>query len=201
MTEAGLHATVDTSFTTMRRDMFTSGLAAQIGGNAFIVWCAIKYFADYSTGKAWPGMRAIADKVGLGLGSVKRAIDVLVDAKLVRVVGAHSKQRGQTYVATERLLVTVGHTVLCTVVIDYVPSHLPETMQAIEQAIREGKPHPKAFANCTIIPGNGFVWDASRGVLENARLPVTEIQQAAAPAKHLDTARAILGMPPKKCAG
>lgn len=199
MTELpGLQATVDTSFTTMRRDMFTSGLAAQIGGNAFIVWCAIKYFADYSTGKAWPGMRAIAEKVGLSLGSVKNAIDVLVDAKLVRVVSGHSKVRGQTYVATERLLVTVGQTVLCTVVIDYVPSHLPETVRAIEQAILEGKPHPKAFANCTIIPGDGFAWDASKGVLENARLPVTEIQRVSPPTKHLDAARAILGMPPKK---
>jgi len=201
MTEPGLQATVDTSFTTMRRDMFSSGLAAQIGGNAFMVWCAIKYFADYNTGKAWPGMRAIAEKVGLSLGSVKNAIDVLKDAKLVRVVHGHNKQRGQTYIATERLLVTVGNTVLCTVVIDYVPTHLPATIQAIEQAIREGKPHPKAFANCTIIPGSGFAWNAEQGVLENHQLHVTEINQARPAAKHLDAARAMLGMPPKKSTG
>lgn len=200
MTEQGLHATVDTSFTTMRRDMFTSGLAAQIGGNAFIVWCAIKYFADYSTGKAWPGMRAIAEKCGISLGSVKNAIDVLEEAKLVRVVHGHNRKRGQTYVATERLLVTVGQTVLCTIVLDYVPAHLPTTMKAIEDAIREGKPHPKAFANCTIIPGNGFTWNADAGVLENARLPITEVSQTK-PQEHLDMARAILGLPPKKKAG
>lgn len=198
MTDPGLQATVDTSFTTMRRDMFSSGLAAQIGGNAFMVWCAIKYFADYNTGKAWPGMRAIAEKVGIGLGSVKRAIDILEDAKLVRIVGASSKTRGQTYIATERLLVTVGNTVLCTVVIDYVPTHLPETIQAIEQAIREGKPHSQAFANCTIIPGSGFAWDTEQGVLRNAALPVTQITQPASATKHLDAARAILGMMPKK---
>lgn len=198
MIDQGLQATVDTSFTTMRRDMFTSGLAAQIGGNAFIVWCAIKYFADYSTGKAWPGMRAIAEKVGLSLGSVKNAIDILEDAKLVRVVQAHNKKRGQTYVATERLLVTVGQTVLCTVVIDYVPSHLPETLAAIAEAIREGKPHPNAFANCSIIPGENFTWDQAAGVLRNAELPVTKLQQAKPPTEHLDAARAILGMPKKK---
>lgn len=198
MIEQGLHATVDTSFTTMRRDMFTSGLAAQIGGNAFIVWCAIKYFADYSTGKAWPGMRAIAEKVGLSLGSVKNAIDILEEAKLVRVVQAHNKQRGQTYVATERLLVTVGQTVLCTVVIDYVPSHLQETLSEIEEALREGKPHPKAFANCTIIPGDNFTWDAEKGVLRNQTLPVTKLQQPRPKTEHLDAARAILGMPKKR---
>lgn len=198
MIDHGLQATVDTSFTTMRRDMFTSGLAAQIGGNAFIVWCAIKYFADYSTGKAWPGMRAIAEKVGLSLGSVKNAIDILEEAKLVRVIQAHNKTRGQTYVATERLLVTVGQTVLCTVVIDYVPSHLPETFKAIEEAIRDGKPHPNAFANCTIIPGENFAWDAAKGVLTNATLPVTQLQQPRPAAEHLDQARAILGMTKKK---
>lgn len=200
MIDQGLRATVDTSFTTMRRDMFTSGLAAQIGGNAFIVWCAIKYFADYSTGKAWPGMRAIAEKVGLSLGSVKNAIDTLEEAKLVRVIQTHNRTRGQTYVATERLLVTVGNTVLCTIVLDYVPSHLPSTLQAIEQAIKEGKPHPKAFANCTIIPGNGFAWDPTEGVLKNEKLPITEVSQTKTQ-EHLDMARAILQLPPKKKAG
>ena len=50
---------IDTSFQTLQRDLFSSGLAAKIGMNAFGVWLAIKSHADYNTGKAWPGMRRL----------------------------------------------------------------------------------------------------------------------------------------------
>jgi hypothetical protein len=33
---------IDASFQTVQRDLFTSGMAAQIGMNAFGVWLAIK---------------------------------------------------------------------------------------------------------------------------------------------------------------
>ena len=41
--ELDLRGDLDTTYQTQQRDMFTSGLAASIGVNAFAVWHAIKY--------------------------------------------------------------------------------------------------------------------------------------------------------------
>ena len=90
---------IDSSFTTEQRDLFASGIVAEIGVNAYAVWHAIKYYADYNTGKAFPGMRTIAAKLGIGVGSVSRAIESLERARMLRVVQGHSKRRGQTYIA------------------------------------------------------------------------------------------------------
>ena len=55
---------IDSSFVTEQRDLFASGIVAEIGVNAYAVWSAIKYFADYNTGHAWPGMRKLGEKLG-----------------------------------------------------------------------------------------------------------------------------------------
>ena len=119
-----IEGNIDSSFTTEQRDLFASGIVAEIGVSAYAVWHAIKYYADYNTGHAWPGMRKIGEKVGLSPMTVKRAIDTLEAARMVRIVAASSKRRGQTYIARERMTVGLGKIVLCTIVIDYVPARL-----------------------------------------------------------------------------
>ena len=99
---------IDTSFTTEQRDLFASGLVAEIGVNAYAVWSAIKYFADYNTGHAWPGMRKLGEKLGLSPMTVKRAIDTLEQMKMVRIVAESTKRKGQTYIARERMSVRLG---------------------------------------------------------------------------------------------
>ena len=42
---------VDSSFTTEQRDLFASGLVAEIGVNAYAVWQAIKFYADFAREK------------------------------------------------------------------------------------------------------------------------------------------------------
>lgn len=156
---------IDSSFTTEQRDLFASGLVAEIGVNAYAVWSAIKFYADFSTGHAFPGMRTIGEKLGLGKSTVQRAVETLVEAKMLRVIKAASKRRGQTYVARERLSVRIGQQVLCTIVIDYVPAKLRGQLNRIEQALMAGERDPEAFAEVEIIPGPGFVWDSNSGVL------------------------------------
>lgn len=56
---------IDSSFTTEQRDMFASGMVAEIGVNAYAVWHGIKYYADFETGEAFPGMRALGKKLGI----------------------------------------------------------------------------------------------------------------------------------------
>lgn len=166
---------IDSSFTTEQRDLFASGIVAEIGVSAYAVWHAIKYYADYNTGKAFPGMRTIAAKLGIGVGSVSRAIDSLERAKMLRVVQVHSKRRGQTYIARERMSVTVGATTLCTIVIDYVPERLRGQIKRLGESFKTGEHDPEAFAEVEIIPGEGFTWDEQtktlRGKVAAASMP------------------------------
>lgn len=156
---------IDSSFTTEQRDLFSSGMVAEIGVNAYAVWQAIKFYADFKTGEAFPGMRTLGQKLGLSQPTVQRAVKTLEAANLVRVTKNHTKRRGQTYVARERLRVTLGSRVLCTIVVDYVPNTLRQRLQRIEQALATGEADQEAFAQVEIIPGPGFVWDEKAGVL------------------------------------
>lgn len=156
---------IDSSFTTEQRDLFASGMVAEIGVNAYAVWQAIKYYADFNTGEAFPGMRTLGQKLGLSQPTVQRAVKGLEAAKLLRVTKSHTKRRGQTYVARERLRVALGNTVLCTIIVDYVPNTLRQRLNRIEQALTTGEADPDAFAEVEIIPGDGFIWDEGAGVL------------------------------------
>ena len=168
---------IDTSFTTEQRDLFASGLVAEIGVNAYAVWSAIKYFADYNTGHAWPGMRKLGEKLGLSPMTVKRAIDTLEQMKMVRIVAESTKRKGQTYIARERMSVRLGERILCTIVLDYVPSQLRGKLNRLEQALATGENDPDAFAEVEIIPGEGFVWDERSKTLKG-RVAAKEIPNA-----------------------
>lgn len=156
---------IDSSFTTEQRDLFSSGMIAEIGVNAYAVWQAIKFYADFKTGEAFPGMRTLGQKLGLSQPTVQRAVKVLEAAQLVRITKGHSKRRGQTYVARERLRVALGSRVLCTIIVDYVPNTLRQRLSRIEQALATGESDREAFAEVEIIPGPGFQWDEKAGVI------------------------------------
>lgn len=168
---------IDSSFTTEQRDLFASGLVAEIGVNCYAVWQAIKYYADYNTGEAFPGMRTLGAKLGISPATVQRAIKGLVEVKLLRVAKGHNKRRGQTYIARERLRVTLGNTVLCTIIVDYVPNNMRQRLNRIEQSLTTGEKDPEAFAEVEIIPGEGFVWDSKAGVLRG-KVAAKEIPQS-----------------------
>lgn len=172
---------IDTSFQTLQRDLFASGLAAEIGPNAFVTWLAIKNHADFESGLAWPGMRRLAVLTGLPLSSVSKAVQRLLAHHLVRVV-APSKgkgRRGQTYLACERLDVRLGDRVLCTIVLDYVPARLREQVKRIDQALRSDDGVAEVLAACTILPGEGFAWDPKSGALR-AVLSVRDLPEVPA---------------------
>lgn len=168
---------IDTSFITNQRDLFTSGLAAQIGMNAFGVWLAIKSHSDYNTGECWPGMRRLSELTRLSLGAIQKSVQILLDAKLLRLALAGKGKRSAKYVARERLDVRIGSRVICTIVIDYVPNRLRERLEKIAKAVSEGIDDPEAFAQVDIIPGRDFMWDAEakmlRAAISIAELPAT----------------------------
>ena len=93
-----MRGAVDTSFETLQRDLFASGMAARIGMNAFGVWLAIKSHADYATGECWPGMRRLAGLTGLAVGTIQKSVRTLLDARLLRIKKMGGRGRGNTYV-------------------------------------------------------------------------------------------------------
>lgn len=166
---------IDSSFITEQRDLFTSGTVAEIGVSAYAVWSAIKTYADFNTGEAWPGMRTIGEAVGLSKSSVDRAVEVLKQAHMLRITKGYSKSKGQTYIARERLTVRLGNRVICVIVVDYVPSKLRGQIRNIEKALTDPKPSPEVFADVEILPGEGFSWDGEtlmlRGRIAASELP------------------------------
>ena len=175
-----IEGNIDSSFTTEQRDLFASGIVAEIGVNAYAVWSAIKFYADYNTGHAWPGMRKLGEKLGLSAMTVKRAIDQLETAKMVRIVASSTKRKGQTYIARERMSIRLGKRVLCTIVIDYVPGTLRGKINRLESALATGEDDPEAFAEVEIIPGEGFQWDESTRTLKG-QVAAREIPRAPDP--------------------
>lgn len=165
---------IDSSFTTEQRDMFASGMVAEIGVNAYAVWHGIKYYADFETGEAFPGMRALGKKLGISQPTVQRAIERLVESKLVRIAKPHTKRRGQTYIARERMAVRIGSRLLCTIVVDYVPNTMRQRLSRIQNALATGEHDQEAFAEVEIIPGPGFKWFEKEGVLR-AEIAVSDI--------------------------
>jgi DNA-binding transcriptional regulator LsrR (DeoR family) len=122
-------------------------------------------------------MRKIGEKLGISKDTVQRAIDSLQQAHMVRIIQGHTKRRGQTYIARERMCVRLGNVVLCTIVIDYVPNSLRGKLHRIEQALKTGEHDAEAFAEVEVIPGEGFTWDEQTKSLRG-RVAAREIPKA-----------------------
>ncbi len=170
-----LKGEIDTTFQTQQRDMFTSGLAAAIGVNAFAVWHAIKSHANYETGKCWPGIRRLMELTGIASASVQGAIKSLEQAHLLRVTRLGKKN---IYVARERMDVRVGKRVICTVVVDYVPNSMRERMAKLKDAALTGDMESEdVWADVDVIPGPGMVYDKGTGTFKGL-MRADEVPQA-----------------------
>lgn len=169
---------INTSFATYQADLFESGLVAQIGANAFAVWSAIKAHADYQTGLSWPSIRRLMNLTGLASATVQKCLKTLEAAKLLR---SEVKGKSRYYLARERLDISLGSVVVCTVVVDYVPSQLRNKLAKVKAALEAGEDNPEAFAAVEIIPGNGFAWDDKakvlRGTVKASDLPQSDSEE------------------------
>lgn len=166
---------INTSFATVQRDLFESGLVAQIGVNSFAVWMSIKAHADYNTGVAWPSIRRLMELTGLASATVQKALRSLEENNLLR--SSHKGQR-RIYVAREKLDVRLGSRVICVIVLDYVPAKFRATLARVKTALSTGEDDPAAFAQVEVLPGPGFVWDDKtkrlRGSIRPSELPPDE---------------------------
>lgn len=159
---------IDSTFGTFQRDMFESGLAAEIGANGFIIWVAIKTHADFNTGVAWPSIRRLSAITGLADKTVQKVLRELEQASLLRIVQTGNQRTSTRYIARERLDVKLGNKLLCRIVIDYVPQAIKQQLHKISETLKTGERNPDAFSQVEIIPGDGFVWNPQTGTLQGA---------------------------------
>lgn len=94
---------------------------------------------------------------GLASATVQNAIAKLEAERLLR--SRRGKGQRILYVARERLDVRFGKRVICSIVVDYVPTRLREQLHQIRQALEAGEGDHEVFAQVEIIPGPGFVWN------------------------------------------
>ena len=170
---------IDSTFGTFQRDMFESGLVAELGANCFVIWIAIKTHADFNTGVAWPSIRRLAAITGLADKTVQKALKELETASLLRIVKSGNQRASNRYIARERLDVRLGSRLLCRIVIDYVPQAIKTQLHKISETLKTGERNPEAFSEVEIIPGPGFVWNSITGTLQGS-VSVKEV-----PAKEL----------------
>lgn len=159
-TNVVIQGDIDTTYHTQQRDMFVSGLAAEIGVNAFAVWHAIKSHADYQTGVAWPGIRRLMALTGLSSDPVQAAIKKLVTHHLLRI---SKRGRKNVYIARERMDVRVGNIVVCTIAIDFVPATMRERLAKLKQSAAGDTDGSDIWAEVELIPGPEMMLNASSG--------------------------------------
>jgi hypothetical protein len=146
---------------TQQRDVFRSGLAAEIGVYAYSVWNAIKSHSDFNTGDSYPGIRRLCRLTGICDQTVQSSLKVLQEFHLLRV-----KKRGRKpnhYVARERMDVRVGDRVICTVVIDYIPAQMRDRVAKLKEAAKGEIDCADVWAQVDLIPGKGMKLDEETG--------------------------------------
>ena len=161
----GIQGDIDTTYHTQQRDMFASGLAAEIGVYAYAVWNAIKSHADFNTGDSYPGIRKLCELTGISDQKVQSSIKDLEAAHLLRVV--KRVRRVNHYIARERMDVRVGSKVICTVVVDYIPSQMRARLKKLEAAVGGDMSKEDVWAQVELIPGPGMKMDTSSGTFKS----------------------------------
>lgn len=160
-----IQGSIDTTFITAQRDMFTSGLAAEIGIAAFAVWHGIKWHSDFNTGESYPGIRRIAEITGTAPSTVQIAIKVLVEKHLLRIRKVGQKN---VYVARERIDVRVGNRVISTIVVDFVPDKMRERLAQLKSATNSDLANEDVWAQVDLLPGPGMVLDKKKGTFSGS---------------------------------
>lgn len=83
MNDQGELFQAETTWFHVFKDMIDSGDVAKMGPTATTVYLVIKAFTNFSTGRAFPAHDTIAEKTGLSIDTVKRAIATLIEYQYI----------------------------------------------------------------------------------------------------------------------
>lgn len=141
--------------------LFSSGLAAELGPTAVVVFLVLRSNANFTTGQVFIGQRLIAEQAGVTTLTARRALAMLEQRGLITRQQAHSRAR-TVYTITDVIPVfrnddperkdRVG-----TMSVPFVPRHAADLLNEAKAALYRGQlPQGSAITlNVTFVQHNG----------------------------------------------
>jgi hypothetical protein len=118
------------------RHMIESGDAAKMGGTAFLVYCVVKSYTNWSTGRSFPGVELIAEKTKLSTRQVIRCLDVLREMEYVTV---EKIGRNNRYTLREKVSIVDNEgRPAATAMWDYLPSTVEAARAELKNFLMSG---------------------------------------------------------------
>lgn len=119
--------------------LFENGDAAEMGGNCFLCYCAIKARINFDTGRTFPSYDTIAQDTGLNRKSVIKHIKTLVEMGYLKIKSA---SKSNTYKVIEKIPIDYtgdDGTIESTMAeFDYVPAGVQKAMHDIRNVVFKG---------------------------------------------------------------
>jgi len=118
------------------RHMIDSGDAAKMGGSAFLVYCVVKSYTNWSTGRSFPGIELIAEKTQLSKRQVIRCLETLREMEYVTV---EKHKRSNQYTLREKVTITDPEgRPAASAMWDYLPSTVEAARAELKNFLMSG---------------------------------------------------------------
>lgn len=133
----------DTRFVLLVSSLFSSGLAAELGPTAVVVFLVLRAHANFKTGEVHIGQRRLADQVGVTTLTTRRALTALEARGLISRMQAHSRAR-TTYTITDVIPVfhndpTQQAAPAGTISVPFIPSSAAQLLNDAKASLYRGE--------------------------------------------------------------
>lgn len=132
----------DTRFVLLVSSLFSSGLAAELGPTAVVVFLVLRAHANFQTGEVHIGQRRLADQVGVTTLTCRRALAALEAKGLISRSQEHSRAR-TTYTIIDVIPVfhnDPGHRAAGTIAVPFIPRRATELLNDVKASLYRGEP-------------------------------------------------------------
>jgi len=117
--------------------MIANGDMTKMGPFAFAVYCVIKAHTNFSTGDSFPGQELVAEKTGISLAQVKRALKTLEDMDYLT---KEKQGRSNHYQLREKVEIQDAHGRPQAVATwDYLPSGVQAAIADLKNVMVSGE--------------------------------------------------------------
>lgn len=149
----------DTRFVLLVSSLFSSGLAAELGPTAVVVFLVLRAHANFQTGEVHIGQRRLADQVGVTTLTCRRALAALEAKGLISRSQEHSRAR-TTYTITDVIPVFHNdpeHKAAGTIAVPFIPRRATELLNDAKASLYRGEPPPGSpiTLNITVVHHSG----------------------------------------------
>jgi len=127
------------------RHMIESGDAAKMGGSTFLLYCTVKSYTNWSTGRSFPGIELLTEKTGLSKSQVLRCLKTLCDMEYITV---EKVGRNNRYTLREKVsIVDSEGRPAATAMWDYLPSTVEAARAELKNFLMSGDATGAKFVN------------------------------------------------------